>query len=169
MHIEQSHRLGAGALQKTFIEQATGLYCAKIHLITHLPDLIQQATFNDLRLAMTEVLEDTKRQMISLGRIFSLLGKSADTESCLAMNAIISEATNKIAFYPKNHYDSDMTIIFYMSVIENLQVGAGRVLSAIASKSGFEPYAQLVKESLDSSQDNADLFDVIAKEYLENE
>lgn len=168
MHIEQSNPLDTGALQKTFVEQATGLYCAKIHLITHLPDLIQQATFNNLRLAMTEVLDDTKRQMVSLGRIFSLLGKSADTESCLAMNAIIREASDKIAIYPKNHYDSDMTIIFYMSVIENLQVGAGRVLNAIALKPGFEPYIQLVTESLDSSKDNADLFTVIAKEYLEN-
>ena len=168
MHIEKSHPLDGSALQKTFVEQATGLYCAKIHLITHLPDLIHQATFNNLRLAMAEVLEDTKRQMISLGRIFSLLGKSADTESCLAMNAIISEASNKIAVYPNNNYDSDMTIIFYMSVIENLQIGAGRVLSVIASKQGFEPYAQFVKETLDSSKDNADLFQVIAKEYLEN-
>lgn len=169
MHIERSHPLDVGALQKTFVEQTTGLYCAKIHLITHLPDLIDQATFNNLKLAMTEVLDDTKRQMISLGRIFSLLGKSADTESCLAMNAIIHEANNKIAVYPESHYDSDMTIIFYMSVIENLQVGAGRVLSAIVSKTGFEPYVQLVKESLDNSKDNADLFDVIAKEYLESE
>jgi ferritin-like metal-binding protein YciE len=131
-----------------------------------LPELIKQATFNSLKLALEEDLDDSKRQMICLGKIFTMLNKSADTESCLAMNSIIGEAHKKIAFAADNKYESDMTIIFYMNIIENLQLGASRILNLIATKPEFESYAQQIKESFDISRDNARLFHVIAREYL---
>jgi len=155
-------------LRSVFIEQLSILYNAKVSLTSRLPQLADQATFKNLKLALEEDLEDTKRQMISLKSIFRLLQESWLTNNCLAMNAVIDEAHKHVTYKQDNHFESDMSILFYMGVIENLQVGASQLLNLIALKLAYQPYAQLVLECLDISRDNVSLFNCVAEEYLKN-
>ena len=55
-----------------------------------------------------------------------------------------------------------------MAVIENLQLGASKVLHLMALKLAYQPYAQLVTECLDMVKENSSLFHYVAKEYLEH-
>jgi len=82
------------------------------------------------------------------------------------MNAIISEAYRNVLFLNGKNYESDMSIIFYMGVIEHLQLGAGRMLNLIAKNKHFKQYALLVEQTLDMCVDNANLFHLIAEEYV---
>ena len=119
-------------------------------------------------LALEEDLDDTNQQMIALKTIFRLMEESWLTHSCLGMNAVIDEAHKQVAFKQDKHFESDMSILFYMAVIENLQVGASQLLNLMALKLPFVPYAQLVLECLDIAKDNASLFHCVAEEYLGN-
>ena len=163
MELQQPNNLhSASALRTVFIEQLSVLYSAKKHLISSLPDLIKHAAFQNLKLALSEDLEDTNRQMICIRDLFRLIKESAVTDSCLGMNVVINEAHKQIVFHQDKKYESDMSIIFYMSVIANLQVGAGNMLNLIAQKQAYLPYAQFVRESLDMEKDNATLFKFVA-------
>jgi ferritin-like metal-binding protein YciE len=132
------------------------------------PKLIEQATFRNLKAALVEDLEDTKRQMVSLKEIFRLMQESWLTDKCLGTNAIISEAFKQVTFNQHEHFQSDMSLLVYMAAIENMQVGASKILNLMALKIDYHPYAQLVLECLDISQDNADLFHYVAEEYFQN-
>jgi ferritin-like metal-binding protein YciE len=168
MNSQVNQSLSIISLRAVFIEQLSILYNAKVSLTLRLPQLVSQATFKNLKIALEEDLDDTKRQMISLKMIFKLMQESWLTHSCLGMNAVIEEAYKQVTFNRDKHFESDMSILFYMSVIENLQVGASQILNMIALKLDYQPYAQLVGECLDMVKDNASLFHFVAEEYLQS-
>ena len=154
-------------LRSLFIEQLSILYNAKLSLTNRIPDLADQATFKNLKMALQEDLDDTNRQMTAVKKIFNLMQESWLTNNCLGINAVIEEAHNQVTFNRQNHFVSDMSILFYMSVIENLQVGASQMLHLIALKLAYKPYAELVEECLDAVKDNSSLFYYVTEEYLQ--
>lgn len=160
--------LSANSLTKVFVEQLTILYNAKNSLIYNLPRLIEQATFQNLKSALQEDLDDSKRQMATLKELFKLMNASWQTEKCLGITAVIGEALEQVIYNQDNHYESDMSILFYLSAIQNMQVGACRILSLLAKKIDYQPYAQLVLECLDISRDNSRLVQFVAEEYFDN-
>lgn len=166
MDTQKNHFLDKSALHHVFINQLSLLYAAKMHLIDSLPALIAQAAFSTLRLALEEDLDDSQKQMASLREIFRLLDETASTEHCLAMNAIIEEVHRQVLFFDGKNYESDMSIIFYMGVIEHMQVGAGRMLNLIAGMHDYGSYTHLVEQTVDMSTDNANLFNLVAAEYV---
>ena len=167
MNPTTSQSLDIARLRALFIEQLSILYNAKINLTARLPQLTRQATFNNLKLALEEDFEDNNRKMVALKKIFQLMQESWLTNSCLGINAVIDEAHKQVVFDKAKHFESDMSILFYMSVIENLQVGASKMLNLMALKIAYQPYAQLVGETLDIVKDNASLFYCVAEEYLQ--
>jgi ferritin-like metal-binding protein YciE len=165
--LETNQLLDPVLLRSVFLKQLSILYNAKINLTDRLPQLVGQATFNNLKLALAEDLEDTKRQMISLKTIFNLMHESWLTDNCLGMNAVINEAHNQVTSQQGKNFESDMSILFYMGVIENLQVGASQMLNLLALKLAYQPYAQLVVECLDMVKENSSLFHYVAEEYFQ--
>ena len=158
--------LSTTALRSVFVEQLSILYNTKVNLTIRLPELVTLATFRNLKLALTEGLEDNERQMISLKTIFISLDESWLTDKCLGVNALINEAHSQIALHHDKHFESDMSILFYMSVIENLQIGASQMLNLMSSKLPYQQYAQLIRECRDMVKDNSELLFCVADEYL---
>jgi ferritin-like metal-binding protein YciE len=163
---QQLNSLDGGALRNVFINQLGLLYAAKSHLAESLPALVEHAAFQNLKNALQEDFDDTRKQMICLNEIFVLLNEATVNENCLGMKAIIKEAHDHILFHNGKNYESDMSIIFYMGVIEHLQIGAGRMLNLITLNTDYLPYTQMVEETLDMAKDNANLFHLIAAEYI---
>ena len=159
--------LSAEKVRSLFIGQLSILYNAKLSLTASLPKLAEQATFHNLKMALQEDLDHTNRQMSAVKKIFNLMSESWLTDDCLAMNIVIEEAHKQIAFDEANHFRSDMSILFYMSVIEHMQVGAIQMLHLIALKLAYQPYARLVEECLDDVKENASLFFYVTEEYLQ--
>jgi ferritin-like metal-binding protein YciE len=164
-----SQTLNSTALHTVFIKQLNTLYNAKISLIKVLPHLIEQATFNSLKFALREDLDETIQQMSSLKAIFTLVQEVGVNDSCLDLNAIIAEAHRQVFYDKHKHFESDMSILFYMSVIfENIQIGACQLLNLITLKLEHQPYAKLVRECLDTVKDNCSLFYYVTEEYIQN-
>ena len=159
--------LNANALRAVFIDQLSILYNAKTSLIACIPNLVLQATFRDLKLALQEDLDDTNRQMIALKSIFNSMNESWLTNACLGMNNLMKEAYTQVNLDKARHFESDMSILFYMSVVENLQIGATEILNKIALKLDYQPYAQLVTECLDMVKENSGLLYSVTAEYLQ--
>ncbi|QKJ28995.1 DUF892 family protein [Mucilaginibacter mali] len=159
--------LSDDSLRTVFVEQLTILYNAKTNLIENLPRLVEQCTFQNLKSALREDLEDSKTQMATLKEIFKLMAASWETEKCLGVDAMIREALQQVSYKQDNHYESDMSILFYLSAIQNMQVGACKILHLLAKKIAYQPYAQLVLECLDISRDNSKLIQYVAGEYFD--
>ncbi len=166
MSDEPKQTLNPESLNVAFVKQLSILYNAKNSLITNLPRLIGQATFKNLKHAIEEDLEDSKKQMDTLKEIFAQMEETWHTHKCLAINEVIKEALDQVVFVEDSHYESDMSILFYLSVLENMQLGACKILNFLATKIAYQPYAQLVLECLDISRDNSRLVEYVAVEYF---
>lgn len=167
MDILYPNMLGVASLRTVFVNQLSILYSAKTHLTNNLPEFIKYSTHNTLKLALAEDLEETQTQMACINAIFQMLNETAITDNCLGMNAMVNEAFTQVNYNKDNSFEIDMSIIFYMGVIENMQSGASKMLNLIAKKPAYKQCAQLVTESLDMASDNARLFHCVAEEYLE--
>ena len=165
---QSPQQLDGTALHAVFIEQMSILYNAKVSLTNYLPQLIEQATFKNLKEALQEDLDETQQQMSAVKAVFDLLHESWLTNPCLAINAMIEEAHQQVTFKKDKHFESDMSILYYMSIVENLQAGACNILHLLASKLAYHPYEQLIAECLDVVKENSSLFYYVTKEYLLN-
>lgn len=81
--------------------------------------------------------------MGTLKEIFRLMDESWLTQDCLGMAEVVAEALHQVSFKQDNHYQSDMSILFYLSAMENMQLGACKILNLLALKIAYQPYAQL--------------------------
>ena len=166
MDTNQVRKLNNDSLRILFINQLNILQNAKAFLSWSLPEIIEHASFLNLKLALKEDLEDTNKQMVHIGLIMQMLNERPSSKGALAMNSIIEEAHKAIKHDQERAFESDMSIIFYMQIIEHCQIGACRILKLISSKSGYEPYTQIIQEVFDEHKDNARLFKLIAQEYV---
>jgi ferritin-like metal-binding protein YciE len=167
MPYPSTHTLSANTLRTIFLQQLGILYNAKSSLIVSLPQLTSQATFMNLKHALQEDLADSILQMIALKEIFHLM-ESSPTKKSLGIQALIAAALEQVSFKDNNHYESDMSVLFYMSTMENMQLGACKILNLLAKKIAYQPYEQLVIECLDLSRDNSRLMEYVSEEYFGN-
>lgn len=154
-------------VKKLFIHQLNRINCTKGYLIKNLSHLGQIAAFKNLALAISESLEDVRKQQERVDQIYSLLNSKASDEGCEVIKAVIEEAYH--FGNPNNGLTqiiNDMDIILYMRLIENIELTSFGMLKLINRFIGDEQITQLLLECCDEHTDNDKLFKLIADEYL---
>ena len=154
-------------LKLLFIHQLNRVNCTKGYLARNLPVLQKLASFNTMKLAIREDLEDVKRQQLRIDEMYSLLESKASDEGCEVIKSVIEEAFNLSNNSGKSTVINDMDIILYMQLIENIELTSFRMLKMIAGFMGNEQITQMVTECFDENVDNDQLFTLISEEYLE--
>lgn len=154
-------------LKLLFIHQLNRVNCTKGYLSRNLPLLQEIASFNTMKLAIREDLEDVKRQQLRIDQMYRLLGSKASDEGCEVIKSVIDEAFNLSNNSGKTTIINDMDIILYMQLIENIELTSFRMLKLIAGIMGNEQITQMVTECFDENVDNDRLFSLISEEYLE--
>src|SRR5437868_7015942 len=78
-------------------DELKDLYSAEKQLIKALPRMAKNASSDELRDALEEHLEITKRQTERLERVFEELGTTAKAKTCEAMKGLIEEAEDMMS------------------------------------------------------------------------
>jgi ferritin-like metal-binding protein YciE len=154
-------------LKLLFIHQLNRVNCTKGYLVRNLPILQKLASFNTMKLAIREDLDDVKKQQKRIDAIYKLLHSKPSDEGCDVIKSVIEEAFNLNNNSGKTTIINDMDIILYMQLIENIELTSFRMLKMIAEFMGDEQVTQMVRECFDENVDNDKLFSLITEEYLE--
>jgi ferritin-like metal-binding protein YciE len=154
-------------LKLLFIHQLNRVNCTKDYLARNLPDLQGIASFNTMKLAIREDLEDVKKQQLRIDEMYRLLDSKASDEGCEVIKSVIEEAFNLSNNSGKSTIINDMDIILYMQLIENIELTSFRMLKMIAGFMGDDRITQMVTECFDENVDNDRLLTLISEEYLE--
>src|SRR4249919_3892921 len=75
------------------IEQLQDIYYAEKQLVKALPKMAKAANAEELSTAFTNHLEDTKEHVTRLDRAFEVLGVTAKSKKCPAIDGLIEEAS----------------------------------------------------------------------------
>jgi len=149
-----------------FIYHLNRIFCAKSHLHERLPELAQQADFQHLRYAIIETREDIGKQIARIENLFILLDSGPSLNDCDDLISFLESGFSSIFFNKEKKSLAEFSILFYMSMIESVELTAFKLLEIAATKLPDESIRQLLKKCYDESKADRRLSLEIAAQYL---
>ena len=79
-------------IQDLLLEELSDVYSAERQILEALPKLIEAASSQELKAALSEHLKETEGQVSRLDRAFQTLGAQPQDKQCEAMKGLVKEA-----------------------------------------------------------------------------
>jgi ferritin-like metal-binding protein YciE len=129
-------------------EELKDIYSAEKQLLKAMPKMAKAASSQELKSALTEHLEVTKRQVERLEEVFESLGKPAKAKTCKAMQGLVEEATE---IMEEDGEDAvlDAGIIAAAQKVEHYEMASYGTVRTWARLCGENEAAELLQETLD--------------------
>lgn len=131
--------------------QLRDLYSAEEQLIDALPKMAEAASSPSLKSALQNHLAETKRHKSRLEQAFKLLGKEVQSETCDAMQGLISEG-GEIMSAEGEPEVRDAALIAAGQRVEHYEMAGYGCARAFARQLGHESVANLLKQTLDEER-----------------
>jgi ferritin-like metal-binding protein YciE len=128
-------------------EELKDIYSAEKQLLKALPKLAKRASSPELKSALEEHVQVTKRQTERLEQVFEELGKSAKAKTCAAMKGLIEEAQEMLS---EDAADSvmDAAIIGCAQKVEHYEIASYGTVKTWAERVGQDRAAKLLDQTL---------------------
>ena len=137
------------SLEALFVEELKDLYDAEKQLIDALPKMAEAAHSQDLKLGFREHLEQTRRQVERLERIFLDQGENPTGKKCTGMQGIIRESEQLLHEYDVSSDVLDAALIANAQKAEHYEIASYGTLRTYAEELGFSEAARLLDRTLD--------------------
>jgi ferritin-like metal-binding protein YciE len=128
-------------------EELKDIYSAEKQLTKALPKMVKKASSPELKSALQEHFEITKRQAERLERVFKELGKSAKAKTCEAMKGLIEEAEDMMSEDAEESV-MDAAIIGCAQKVEHYEIASYGTVKTWAQRIGADRAARLLDETL---------------------
>jgi ferritin-like metal-binding protein YciE len=134
-------------LEELYYDQLRDLYSAETQLVAALPEMVSNASNNELREAFATHLVETKGHLVRLDQLFADHGISRDGEECDAMRGLIKEAKKHIESTTRGEV-RDAVLIASANRVEHYEMAAYGATKAFAEVLGFDESAALLNKTL---------------------
>ncbi|MDB5109529.1 MAG: hypothetical protein JWR67_643 [Mucilaginibacter sp.] len=151
-------------LKKIFLEHLNSIYFGKHHLLNFLKEVEEIASLQQLKQAIEECLNDTNTQILQMDDVYKTLNKDPSKTSVLGIKAITLEAYLSVIKSGKTPVERDVFILFYLQIIEGIEVTYFKVLKNLAKAIGYNN--NFIDQPYDTAVENKVLFESIYKEYI---
>jgi ferritin-like metal-binding protein YciE len=141
-------------LENVLILQLEDLRSAEEQLIDALPKMAKAAANPELRSAFDTHLKETRQHKSRLDKAFKLLGKEPKSETCDAMQGLISEGEEIIALDGDPDV-KDAALIAAAQRVEHYEIAGYGCARTFAQRLHLTEIARLLQETLDE-EGNAD-------------
>lgn len=135
-------------LEELYYDQLRDLHSAETQLLSALPEMVRNATNEDLRKAFAHHLEETKGQLARILKICSDHSIEPQGEECDAMKGLIKEAKKDIA-NTEPGVVRDAVLIASANRVEHYEIAAYGVAKAFAQALGYDDAANMLDDTLD--------------------
>ena len=140
------------SFDKLYMDQLKDAYSAEKQLVKALPKMVKAATSPELRTALEEHLDVTRRQVERLEGIFQDLGKPASGKTCKGMAGIIEEG-QEILQEDGDPEVIDAGIIAAAQRVEHYEIAAYGTLRTFAETKGDTKAARILQEILNEEKE----------------
>ena len=134
-------------IQNLFIDELHDMLSAENQIVAALPEVIEAAEAQELKDAFENHLQETKKQVQRLEKIFKIMKQPPRTETCDAMEGLIKECGDVIEKYPSSPV-RDAAIISKAQRIEHYEIAAYSSLRTFAKELDLSDAEELLKETL---------------------
>lgn len=151
-------------LKRIFLEHLNNIYFGKKHLLDFLAEVIEIASLQQLKLALKECQDDTVTQMMQLDSVYNMINEQPSKISILGMKGMTLEAYISVIKSGKTPVERDVFILFYLQIIEGIEITYFKVLKNLARALGYSN--TFFDQPFDTAVENKVLFDAIYREYI---
>jgi ferritin-like metal-binding protein YciE len=154
--------MAANSLQELYVEQLQDLYNAEQQIIKALPKMIEAAQSDELRSALNEHLEVTRKQASRVEGICQELGEEAENEKCKGMEGVLKEGSDLL----KEVSDEirDAAIIAAAQRVEHYEIAGYGTARTYANLLGYDEAAGLLEETLEEEKEADQKLNDLAEE-----
>ena len=149
-----------------FIEHLDKIYCAKLHLITRHPTLLEQAYFSDLKSAIIQTITHVEQEISRMEMIYTILDSEYSDCNAKGLNGLIEDAFHAIAKQAADRELRDLSILFYLQNIESVEMASFQILQMAAVKFKNKQIQKLLKENYEEAKADRTLFLLISGKYI---
>jgi ferritin-like metal-binding protein YciE len=157
-------KLGDNHLKNIFLEHLNSIYFGKQHLLDFFDEIETIASLQQLRLAIDELRTDTHKQMDYMDDIYQSIDAEPFKISVLGIKGVTLEAYLSVIKSGKTPLERDVFILFYLQIIEGIEVTYFKVLKNLAKQVGYN--CTFLDQPFDLAVENKFLFEAIHKEYI---
>jgi ferritin-like metal-binding protein YciE len=151
-------------LKKMFLEHLNSIYFGKQHLLEFFNEIEEIASLQQLKLAIDELRNDTHSQILQMDEIYRSIHRSPSKISVLGMKGVTLEAYLSVIRSGKTPIERDVFILFYLQIIEGMEITYFKVLKNLAKSIGYNN--AVLDQPFDIAVENKLLFEAIYKEYI---
>jgi ferritin-like metal-binding protein YciE len=140
------------SFDKLYVDQLRDVYNAEKQLTKALPKMAKAASNPDLRTALEEHLEVTKRQVERLEEVFRGLGRPATGKTCKGMAGLIEEGQEIL----EEDFEPDVLdagIIAAAQKVEHYEIATYGTLRTFAETKGDTKSARILEEILEEEKE----------------
>jgi ferritin-like metal-binding protein YciE len=163
---QQGSEESATYLQRFFSDQLKDMYYAEKELITALTEIKSAATTEELEDAFEDHIQQTRRHIKRLEKVFNMIGQRAEGKRCEAMDGLIRECKTIIRETEENSMTRDAALIIAAQKIEHYEIASYGGLVALASTMGLNRAADILDKTLSEEMDTDELLTDIAENYI---
>ena len=153
--------------QDLFLDELKDIYSAEKQAIRAYPRITKAAQSEALKQALQTHLEQTKKQIERLDRVFEVLEKRSGGKTCEAMKGLLEEAQESIEEIDPGPV-LDVAIIAAAQRIEHYEIAAYGTVATLAEAMGQEEIKNLLGETLDEEKQTDELLTTVSKQANAN-
>jgi ferritin-like metal-binding protein YciE len=140
------------SFDKLYVDQLRDMYNAEKQITKALPKMVKAASNRELKSALEEHLEVTKRQVEKLEEIFRGLGRPATGKTCKGMAGVLEEGQEVL----EEDFEPDVLdagIIAAAQKVEHYEIASYGTLRTFAETKGDTKSARILQEILEEEKD----------------
>jgi ferritin-like metal-binding protein YciE len=138
-------------MEDLFLHTLQDIYYAENKIVKSLPDMIENATDAQLKNGLQSHLGETKGHVQRLEQVFRMLGKTAKSVDCPAIDGIIDEAED-VSGEVEDKDVLDAAIIAAGQAVEHYEITRYGSLIAWAKCLGRSDVAKLLEQTLNEEK-----------------
>jgi len=136
------------SLDDLLLLQLQDLYDAEQRLTKALPKMAEAAKHKELKSAFQKHLRETEQHVKRLEKVFSILGQTAQRETCEAMKGLISEGDEAVGAGGSDDV-RDAALIAAAQRVEHYEIAGYGTVRTLADQLGHKEIARILQETLD--------------------
>lgn len=140
------------SLKKLYINELQDVFSAENQILETLPKLVKEASSKELKNALTEHLEVTKKQVGRLNEIFKNMNEKPSSMVCKGMQGIIQEGDQTISS-TKDPEVKDACIIAAAQRVEHYEISVYGTLRTYADIIGDEDARDILQSTLEEEKE----------------
>ena len=150
-------KLDEASLNKLFLKQLDNIYRIKKQLIKILPSLAETASFEGLKVSITENLDQIKMHILRMDVIYKMYKAKYSEENCIGIKTFSLEAyiSNRNPDLPD--LERDLALLFHLHIVEGMETAYFDILKRIARNLENKDIEVLLDQNFETSIKNIEL------------